>query len=387
MTLDQQLRDELREVVDRAGELSLDLTEVMAAGAKGRAVQRRRTRFKWVGVAAAAAAAVVAVPVILGGLGPDEQPPVIATEPGPPLTAADVPYVKDGVIHVGGATIESPYGDLSPRISYANGTAIIWSPLSPKGEMFPAYRLVDGVLDELPASTAATPTISPDGRTVVWADHALVDEGVKNQVTFDTVSLYVADAETGQVSRELPMPGTGSTILVGADNQGRVFFGDEQGDWIWQPDGGLVPFDWKLPEDGPASIMSTTSDGIFVDVSHFPNGGGPAGRELYTLSVAPDGTVGVRHDLPSAYGVLSPDGSQYAYVADDAVWVFQVETGKSQRLAGLEGEDETNVGPGPVPSDGWAGDFVVLDLIPNDADTSSRVACDVPAGTCEIQQY
>lgn len=289
--IEKILSRELREVAD-----GLDVPVVPHLPA------RPPSRFLWAPLVAVAAAVLVALVFLVGdpaGRGsrldpapqPAPQPTEVvtdgATDPLPtevPTAQPRVPYVLDGVVHVGGDAFP---GDSSSGYYEVGGTAQGWlavqSPFVWSWGNGGAPQVLDVAVEQPPA-------VSPDGRYLAH----LSTEGDLNG--FQTAP----DGEG--MGLPVPVPvrdddGVGTRIGAVTDDGWVIASGRGVG-VLWRPFDGAEPVDLTQTAPGQLVWQATAAGLVVVDGSgdaRDPSGGG----RVYLADVTADGELVPIADLPN----------------------------------------------------------------------------------------
>lgn len=299
-------------------------------------VQRRTIAL---GLVAAAAVAAVAVPVGLALR--DDDRPTPAPQPDAPHSL-DIPYLRDGALHVDGRTLPTTGSSL-----VVAGSGLLVATADEDGRA-PTWEHFDG------DSLEALPWL--DGRygAVVSYDGGLVAAPVGSG---DAASVRIWDADTGDVvdSIDLSVPPSAEDVwLRGFDSEGRLF---------WEDDG----------------IRMRTADGAEVDVR----------APGYLLaSIVPGGLVLREGDADTAVLGQVTDGGQVRENATDVPVSTTAAWSESGQLAYVSLGDGrvfvttpgTGVAPVALPAGdgtlqpvGWTGGRVVVVDLAVDPDEDSRV--------------
>ncbi len=185
MTLDQRLTDAARHVADGVVVPEVDLDAIRSLA------HTKRRQSVAVAVAAVVVAILVTGTAVLSGRDASAPEPAGPQQiGGPPRT----PYWHDGVLHVQGVEIETPWRQ-SPVIEVAGDTVLVGWQLGQRG-VTPSWALVHGDRLEPVPIPDLYPRLSLDGRIAYWWTYP----------TADTTRVVTWDTETNQklASRDLP---------------------------------------------------------------------------------------------------------------------------------------------------------------------------------------
>ncbi len=279
MTLDQRITDAARHVADGVVVPEVDLDAI-----RSRAHTNRRQS-----VAVAVAAVVVAILVtgtaVLSGRDASAPEPAGPQQiGGPPRT----PYWHDGVLHVRGVEIETPWRH-SPVIEVA-GDTVLAGAYGQRG-VDPAWALVDGDRLEPVPIPDLYPRLSLDGRIAYWWTYP----------TADSTRVVAWDTETNQklASRDLPgndVDGGPRSYLAGIDADGMAY---------WVDEGSEIPVTrWDVRADTVQPMPDLRSS----DMPYPDEGTGEFFRDQF---VSPDGTKEVfTGDAPGDSDSIMPPATQ-----------------------------------------------------------------------------
>lgn len=304
MGIEDELTRELRGLAD-----GVELDRVPAAGLArlGEQERRRRRRLAATGSVVAVCVAVVAgysVSSVPGGDSVDSGPVVTPDSPAPTElpegAATTVPWIKDGVLHVGDEEIET---DLD-TVRHAGDTTVVGtSPFAPESADR-RWALVAGneLVELITTPDFVDLEISANGDTVAWAETSIPEAGGDIGETTATVTVYDVESQREVGSVESPpylcCGGDAQFVFNGLDNQGRVFITvGEFERYVWMPG-----------EDSFTEVTGTP------EMSFSPGRTWPDGL---TLS---DGTIGTVDDQGGFESVAvvqgspewAPDGARYA---------------------------------------------------------------------------
>lgn len=309
--IEKILTRELREVAD-----GLDVPVVPHLPA------RPSSRLLWVPLVAVAAAVLVALVFLVGdpaGRGsrldpapqpnqPTEPTEVVtddATDPLPtevPTGQPRVPYVLDGVVHVGGDAFP---GDPSSGYYEVGGTAQGWlavqSPFVWSWGNGGAPQVLDVAVEQPPA-------VSPDGRYLAH----LSTEGDLNG--FQTAP----DGEG--MGLPVPVPvrdddGVGTRIGAVTDDGWVIASGRGVG-VLWRPFDGAEPVD--LTQTAPGQLVWQATDAGLVVVDGTDGSRDPASGRVYLADMGADGEIVAIAELPN-FGIADVSGEWVAWARADVV--------------------------------------------------------------------
>lgn len=291
---------------------------------------------------------------------------------GAPTT---LPWWQDGVLHVGGKTIETPYR----RINHRNGTTVVG-----KGSGYPAsktewYLVVGTRLKPLVTTgTASLPKVSANGRWIAWLKETYFSDpyddeetGVDTRhdlVVYDVARREVAGTYTNR--RIVYSDGINGMGYWALNNRGRVAFGVGGKDFIWKA--GRRPV-----------AMKGRSYEHYLDLDTWPRGvmqyASLQEKGIYS-TVDRKGRVEKQGLVPDWTGTWSRTGDAYAYRTDGgSFWVDRIDAGLRVQLGVPDIDDYVRVV-------GWESDTEVVVWWHNpyaDNDISVLARCDVVSGDCE----
>ena len=285
MMLDQRITDAARHLADGVAVPQVDLDAVRS---QARANRRQR---------AVMALTVVVAAIIVTGTALVMDRETSAPEPADPVGPAQLgglpltPYWHDGVLHVRGVEIETPWRRI-PVIDVA-GDTILAGESGYRG-VDPSWAVVVGDrLEPVPVpfpDADADPRLSPDGRIVYWWSYP----------TADSTRVVTWDTETNRMlaTRDLPGDDVGGgprLYLAGIDADGMAY---------WVDEGSEIPVTrWDVRADTVEPMPDLRpSDVTFNDVRNV--------SRRFPEHVSPDGTMEVfdADDLgdPDSFGTFRP---------------------------------------------------------------------------------
>lgn len=267
---DTRLATSLRERADGADVPALALPEILERGDARRRTTKRRNGWLAAGAAAAVVTAI-ALPIALTGGGTEQAPPV-----SPPSDSRSVepegiglPYILDGVLHVGTERISTSLGDLA-----TGGGEVFVSWDSEDGSHW--RRLVDGELVDTPYIGLLS--VSAEG-----------DRVVSYEWDAERSFIILWEVGTDRVLEEIEIPHEGTETAVdvlGFDGAGRVFWQVDDDLRMLKLTGEVVTVtglpearNFELSPLGPVAsarsgdrlvVGSTTEDGRFEQVGELP---------------------------------------------------------------------------------------------------------------------
>lgn len=186
--------------------------------------RRRGTRVGGVVVVGVlAVAGVVGLAQQLDGRGGSEPQPV---EPKPTVTSGPtaVPYLQDGTLHVGGASIPTRF----EQARHAGGTTVVGSAHYESGS---EWHLVEGdrLVPLITSDGLVDITVSPDGEVVLGVEH--VSDDLRRLVMWDAASREVIGS--ADVPVEVTCCDAGGELFVhGVDLQHRAIYSTYE-PWLW----------------------------------------------------------------------------------------------------------------------------------------------------------
>ena len=262
MTLDQRITEAARHVADGVAVPWVDLDAVRS---QARASRRQRVVM--------AVTAVVAAAIIVTGTAIVMGRETSAPEPADPVGPAQLgglpltPYWHDGVLHVRGVEIETPWRRI-PVIEVA-GETVLAGAYGYRG-VAPSWALVLGDRLEPVQIPDAYPRLSPDGRIAYWWTYP----------TADSTRVVTWDTETNRMlaTRDLPgndIDGGPRLYLAGIDADGIAYWVDEGSETPvtrWDVRADTVE---PMPGLSPSDVTSRdgrTGSGSFQDQYVSPDG-------------------------------------------------------------------------------------------------------------------
>lgn len=384
-TIEERLINELRRVSNRTDVPPAPVQALMRAG--DRRIRRSRT------LLSVAAVAAVALVILAAGLGPkmvsSEEP--VQPRPSPALPSPtttpsirnidelpdgalpSIPYWHRGVLHVGGTAITTPL-----RLVVTGGdTVLVGASHVNKGAQ---WWLVDGdrlvlVMKSLHPTGAL---VSTDGRLVLWQSNPRPD--ITRVTAWDVATKRVL------AHRDLNVPvvtccGGGPLLaLYGADSQGRVYWSDGNDVTVWHPYAGTVS---RISGLGalPHQLSAVAPFGPMFQGGHsFFELPGVYGRLDAAAVFHRSGTV------PVDYGVWSPDGTFYAYVAKTAGPVDVKAPAPYVFVENVHTHDQLsmNLPPGAVDPFMWESADTLLVQASTDFKHHYLIRCGAGTGNCEM---
>lgn len=327
MGIEDELSRELRVV---AHDVELDRVPAAGLARLGEQEKRRRRTLAVTGSVAALCGVLVAGFALSWVVGSDSAVPDPVVTPSetptegldelPAGPGTDVPWISDGVLHLGREQIST---DLDV-VKHAGGTTLVGTEPSALQPARTRWALVSaGELVELVSTRSRLDiAISADGDTVVWAEDGPTPRGQGFAEVRSTVTLY--DVGSRQSLGSITSPdyrccgGDAQFLLNGVDNQGRAFFtvaGDEK--YVW------------APGDQEVTTITGTPETSFSWVDAWPGGFAYVDRGSTIGTVDADGRFRAVADLHGpGTAVWSPDGTRYALARQ----VVHVETDRRVRL-------------------------------------------------------
>jgi hypothetical protein len=386
VNIEQTLREDLGRAAEAAPRAEVSVHGLELAGRREQV--RRRATAAGVGAAAAVLAVVLGVlalprpgahpapapagpsptPRTTGGA--DATPRALADLPTGPV--AQVPWLADGVLHVGSTRIDTDAG----AVWFAGGTTVVRSGTAEAGTRL--YVVAGDSLRQVAHGRGLLqPVLSPDGSLLALRTQRF--EPVRQLTAYDVSRGRVVDQVHVPVDVQC-CDQSGELQLLGVDLQGRVLYrASGPRPRLWTPGGGTVavrgvPADPVAGHSWPQGLM-------------YPTGG----RSLF----ADPGVYGTVDEAgrfrrsgttPTVQlGLWSPDGTEYAYLADDTgdadtkegrdrVWIQRPGGAKDLRLR-LPTELPWSVvaweGPGEV-------------VVRPDSGPGALVRCETATGHCEV---
>jgi hypothetical protein len=285
-------------------------------------------RFAWQPLLVAAALVVVALATVAtllqldGGrsIQPAPQPTNVVTDEASEAVPAElttepptVPYLLDGVLHVGERTY--------PGYDYLEGGSLSGWLVGRRD--FTYYWGNTGRPNPLSVATEQPPGISPNGEYVAYITTEGEMNGFETDPAGEGMGLPVEVAARGE-------DGIGTVVTVTDD--GLVVASATGVSVLWRPfvDGGTVDLAETAPDQ---RVLEATSAGVVVqDDAAGPEGG------VYLADLTPDGTITPLAGLPD-YGRLEVAGEWVAGVPTAALGGDVTEYGEIQ-VRRIDGGDE-----------------------------------------------
>lgn len=247
-----------------------DFDDVLVRGRR----HRNRRQGLVAGAAAVAVAAILGVTQVVGG--GDDGAPQPAPRPTEVPTGSDptnIPYWVDGSLHVGDVVIDT---DLESSI-YAAGTTVVGPGAGGPNE----YHLVDGsdLVPIVDSDKQLLVTLSRDGRLVVLLE-LLPSDGSQRLMAWDV------ETRSEVASVDIPVDDDLTLLVVGIDDDHRVFLTDLRTALMW------------VPGQDPVPVTGVEPGGLRTS----PWPGGLAYERT-------EGTGGIGTSLGDAFGTVDDDGA------------------------------------------------------------------------------